>query len=42
MEDPAVLADRNKLHEVCTKVDEAQKQVSKLYARWEVLEARKR
>ena len=41
MEDPAVLSDRNKLHEVCTKVDEAQKRVSAMYARWEVLEKRK-
>jgi ATP-binding cassette subfamily F protein uup len=42
MEDPAVLADHVKLREVCTKVDEAQQQVSRLYARWEELEARKR
>jgi ATP-binding cassette subfamily F protein uup len=42
MEDPKILADRNKLHEVCMKVDEAQQRVSVLYARWEELEARKR
>ncbi|HWE01814.1 MAG TPA: ABC-F family ATP-binding cassette domain-containing protein [Tepidisphaeraceae bacterium] len=41
MEDRAILSDRNKLHEVCMKVDEAQKKVSKMYARWESLEARK-
>jgi ATP-binding cassette subfamily F protein uup len=42
MEDPAVLRDRNKLHEVCTKVDAAQTRVKTLYERWEELEARKR
>jgi ATP-binding cassette subfamily F protein uup len=41
MENPAILADRNKLHEVCKKVDEAQKRVSALYGRWEALEARR-
>ena len=42
LEDPAVLADRNKLHDACTKIDEAQKRVTELYARWQELEARKR
>ena len=42
MEDPKVLADRNRLHEVCTKVDAGQKTVQDLYARWQDLEARKR
>jgi ATP-binding cassette subfamily F protein uup len=42
LEDPAVLADRNRLHEVCTNIDAAQKKVHQLYARWEALEARKR
>jgi ABC transport system ATP-binding/permease protein len=42
MEDPAVLADHVKLREVCKNVDESQKRVSELYARWEELEARKR
>jgi len=42
MEDPAVLKDRNKLHDVCTQVDAAQKNVTALYQRWEHLESRKR
>lgn len=41
MEDPAVLKDRNKLHEVCIQVDAAQKNVGALYKRWEELESRK-
>jgi hypothetical protein len=41
MEDPKVLANRDRLHEVCIKVDEAQKKVSALYERWEALEARR-
>jgi ATP-binding cassette subfamily F protein uup len=40
MDDPAVLADRNKLDAVCRKVDAAQSAVQKLYARWEELEAK--
>ncbi|QOV87367.1 ABC-F family ATP-binding cassette domain-containing protein [Humisphaera borealis] len=40
MDDPKVLADRNKLHEVCAAVDAAQKKVTDLYARWEELESR--
>jgi ATP-binding cassette subfamily F protein uup len=42
LEDPAVLADRNRLRDVCTRIDVAQKKVHELYARWEALEARKR
>jgi ABC transport system ATP-binding/permease protein len=42
MDDPKVLADRNRLHDVCTKVDAAQKTVQDLYARWQELEGRKR
>src|SRR5688572_20308782 len=42
LENPAVLADRDKLHDCCTKVDAAQKNVADLYARWEELEARRR
>jgi len=41
MEDRAVLSDRKKLHEVCVKVEEAQKRLSGFYARWEALEARR-
>ena len=41
MEDPAVLRDRHRLHEVCENVDRAQKKVSELYQRWESLETRK-
>ncbi len=42
MEDPAILGNRNRLHDVCTQVDLAQRKVSELYQRWESLEARKR
>src|SRR6202035_1765052 len=35
LEDPVVLADRNRLHDVCTRIDVAQKKVHELYARWE-------
>ncbi len=42
MEDPAVLGNRDRLHEVCTNVDIAQRTVSELYQRWEHLEARSR
>ena len=38
MEDPAVLRDRDKLADACSKMDEAQKLVQKLYARWQELE----
>ena len=41
MEDPKVLANRDRLREVCMKVDSAQKAVSAMYARWEALEARR-
>ena len=41
MEDRTILSDRNKLHDLCTKVDAAQKKVSDMYARWESLESRK-
>lgn len=41
MEDPATLADHQKLREVCTKVDVAQTTVSDLYARWQELESGK-
>ncbi|HEX5242167.1 MAG TPA: ABC-F family ATP-binding cassette domain-containing protein [Tepidisphaeraceae bacterium] len=41
MEDPVILADRNKLHDVCTHVDAAQKNVTSLYQRWEQLEMRR-
>ena len=42
MEDPAVLADRNKLAECCEQMHLAQELVQKLYARWEELEAKQR
>jgi ATP-binding cassette subfamily F protein uup len=42
MDDPAVLADRNKLDAVCRRVDAAQIQVQKLYARWEELETKQK
>jgi ATP-binding cassette subfamily F protein uup len=41
LNDPVILADRNKLHDACAAVDTAQKQVTQLYERWESLEARK-
>ena len=41
MEDRAVLNDRNKLHEICLKVEESQARVSTMYARWEALESRR-
>jgi ATP-binding cassette subfamily F protein uup len=40
MDDPKVLADRNKLDAVCRRVEAAQVNVQKLYARWEELEAK--
>jgi ATP-binding cassette subfamily F protein uup len=42
MDDPAVLADRNKLDAACRRVDAAQSEVQKLYARWEELEAKQK
>ena len=41
MADPVTLADRHRLAEVCTKVDQAQQKVQGLYERWQELEARK-
>jgi ATP-binding cassette subfamily F protein uup len=41
VDDPAVLRDRDKLHVACAAVDAAQKVVTGLYARWEMLEARR-
>jgi ATP-binding cassette subfamily F protein uup len=42
MDDPKVLADRNKLDAVCRRVEAAQVNVQKLYARWEELEAKQK
>ena len=42
MDDPAVLADRNKLDAVCRRVESAQVNVQQLYARWEELEAKQK
>ena len=42
MDDPAVLADRNKLDVACRRVDAAETTVQKLYARWEELEAKQK
>jgi ATP-binding cassette subfamily F protein uup len=42
MDDPKVLADRNKLDAVCRRVESAQVSVQKLYARWEELEAKQK
>jgi ABC transport system ATP-binding/permease protein len=41
MNDPKVLADRNRLAEVCDKVASAQTLVQTLYARWQELESKK-
>jgi ATP-binding cassette subfamily F protein uup len=41
LNDPVILADRNKLHDACAAVDSAQKLVNDLYARWELLESKK-
>jgi ATP-binding cassette subfamily F protein uup len=40
MEDPAAMANRGKLTEVCEKMHGAQEEVAKLYARWEELEGK--
>jgi ATP-binding cassette subfamily F protein uup len=40
MDDPKVLADRNKLDAACRRVDAAQTEVQRLYARWEELETK--
>jgi ATP-binding cassette subfamily F protein uup len=42
MDDPKVLADRNKLDAVCRRVESAQVNVQKLYARWEELETKQK
>ena len=38
MEDPKVLADRDKLADACARMDKAQKLVQTLYVRWQALE----
>jgi hypothetical protein len=38
--DPAVMGDRNRMHEACEKLGEAQKEVERLYARWGALEGK--
>jgi len=38
LEDPAVTSDRMSLQKACTQLDEAQKSVDALYARWAELE----
>jgi ATP-binding cassette subfamily F protein uup len=38
LEDPAVTSDRMSLQNACTQLDEAQKSVDALYARWAELE----
>jgi ATP-binding cassette subfamily F protein uup len=38
LEDPAITSDRMSLQKACTLLDEAQKSVDTLYARWEELE----
>jgi ATP-binding cassette subfamily F protein uup len=42
MDDPKVLGDRNRLDAVCRRVEAAQVNVQKLYARWEELEAKQK
>ena len=42
MEDPAILADRDRLNDCCHNMGEAQELVRALYARWEELEAKQR
>jgi len=37
--DPQIARDRVKMHDACTQLGEAQKQVERLYARWSELEA---
>jgi len=41
MADPATMADRHTFADVCTRADAAQQHVTKLYERWQELEARK-
>ena len=38
LEDPAITSDRISLQNACTQLDEAQKLVDSLYARWAELE----
>ena len=40
LSDPVVAGDHTKMTEACMKLDEAQKKVDTLYARWEELEAK--
>jgi ATP-binding cassette subfamily F protein uup len=42
MDDPAVLADRNRLAAACALVEKTQLEVQRLYARWEELEAKQK
>ena len=42
LHDPAVSSDHRKLHDVATKLSEAQAKVAQLYERWEQLEAKQR
>lgn len=39
--DPKVIADRNKMHDVCDGLSKAQQEVERLYARWAELEEKK-
>lgn len=41
LDDPAVVSDGRRLQELCREMDEAQKRVDKLYARWAELEAKR-
>jgi len=38
LEDPAIVSDAPRLQVTCAQVDETQKKVDKLYARWAELE----
>jgi len=42
MDDPAVLADHRRLAEACKRVETAQLEVQRLYARWEELEEKQK
>ena len=42
LEDPAITGDRMSLQDACTQMDEAQKSVDTLYARWAELEKKQR
>jgi len=41
LEDPALTADREKLQDVCSRLDRARTEVEALYARWDELERKK-